>query len=62
MYLVAADAPSPNALLPCGTYDARRRHTIKAERCRDCWPSSNGLPPMPACTRGPVRHLWKGER
>jgi hypothetical protein len=55
-------AAAANALEPCRTESAHLRHAAKAERCRECWPSTNGLPPMPELTKAPgERHWWKGE-
>ncbi|MDQ0371568.1 hypothetical protein [Catenuloplanes indicus] len=39
--------PGPNAILPCGTDSARRRHLARGKRCKTCWPTYLGLPPMP---------------
>lgn len=34
--------PHPNALLPCGTESARRRHAAHGQQCRTC---DRGTPP-----------------
>lgn len=42
-------APSPNALLPCGTPSARRRHLAKGAICSVCFPHWERPAVCPVC-------------
>lgn len=40
-----------------GTEAARRWHVAHGSRCRVCWPTPSGLPPMPPMTAS-TRPWW----
>lgn len=49
--VTAAVRPGPNALLPCGSDSARRRHLSRAELCVVCEPDLERSAVCPDCAQ-----------